>query len=64
MWPIFWAVLSLGVDPTFLAHVANVIWHGTDAEICKFACHARWPYVLFLLNQFYGYDLVFQGYGE
>ena len=62
--PSVGAVLSLEVDPMFLACVANATWHDTDVEMHKFALHSRGPHALFHVKQLHGYDLVFWGSGE
>ena len=62
--PTVGAVISLKVEPTFLAHVANAMWHDADVEIRKIAHHASGFHALFHVKQVHGYDLVFRGSGE
>ena len=62
--PTVWAVMSLEVKPTFLARVANAMWHDADLEMRKFACHARGSHALFHVKQLHSFDLVFRGSGE
>ena len=57
-------VMSLEVEPTFLAHVANATWHDADVKMCKIACRARGSHALFHVKQLHGFDLVHRGSGE
>ena len=57
-------VLSLEVEPTFLARVASATWHDADVEMRKVAHHARGSHALFHIKQLHGFDLVFRGSGE
>ena len=56
--------LSLEVEPTFLARVANATWHDADVEMRKIARHTRGLHALFHVKQLHGFDLVFRGSGE
>ena len=56
--------LSLEVEPTFLARVANTTWHDTDVEMHKIARRARGSHALFHVKQLHGFDLVYRGSGE
>ena len=62
--PVVGAVMSLEVEPTFLARVANATWHDSDVEMCKITRHARGSHALFHVKQLHGFDLVFRGSGE
>ena len=62
--PTVGTALSLEVEPTFLAHVANATWYDADVEMRKIACHARGSHALFHAKQLHGFDLVFLGSGE
>ena len=62
--PTVGTVLSLEVEPTFLARAANATWHDTDVEMRKIDHHARGSHALFHLKQLHGYDLVYCGSGE
>ena len=56
--------MSLEVEPTFLARVANAMWHDVDIEMCKIAHHARVSHALFHVKQLHSSNLVFRGSGE
>ena len=62
--PTIGTALSLEVEPTFLARVANIMWHDTDVEMRKIARRARGSHALFHVKQLQGFDLVFHGSGE
>ena len=62
--PTVGAVMSLEVEPTFLAHVANARWYDADMEMCKIARRARGSHALFHVKQLHGFDLVYRGFGE
>ena len=56
--------MSLEVEPTFLARIANATYHDADVEMRKIACHARGSHALFHVKQWHGYDLVLRSSGE
>ena len=56
--------MSLEVEPTFLAHVANAMWLDADMEMRKIACRTRYSHALFHVKQLHSFDLVFHGSGE
>ena len=58
------AVMSLKVEPTFLARVANAMWHDADVEMRKIVHHARGSHALFHVKQLHSFDLVFRSSGE
>ena len=62
--PAVGTALSLEVEPTFLACVANATWHDADMEMRKIANHARGSHALFHVKQLRGFDLVYHGSGE
>ena len=62
--PTVGTVLSLEVEPTFLARVANATWHDADVEMCKIAHRARESHALFHVKQLHGCNLVYRGSGE
>ena len=62
--PAVGTALSLEVEPTFLARVANATWHDADVEMRKIARRARGSHVLFHVKQLHGFDLVYRGSGE
>ena len=62
--PSVGAVLSMEVEPMFLARVSSSTWNASDVEMCKLACHAMRPHALFYVKQLHCYDLVFRGSGE
>ena len=62
--PTVGTALSLEVEPTFLAHVANATWHDANVEMCKIARRARGSHALFHVKQLHGFDLVYRGSGE
>ena len=62
--PTVGTALSLEVEPTFLARVANATWHDADVEMRKIACRARGSHALFHVKQLHGFDLVYRGSGE
>ena len=62
--PIIGTALSLEVKPTFVAHVANAMWHDADVEMREIACHARGSHALFHVKQLHGFDLVLCSSGE
>ena len=45
------AVVSLEVEPTFLARVAYATWHDADVEMRKIAHRARGSHALFHVKQ-------------
>ena len=49
--PTVGAVMSLEVEPTFLARVANATWHDADVEMRKIARHTRGSHALFHVKQ-------------
>ena len=61
--PAVGTALSLEVEPTFLARVANATWHEADVEMRKIACHARGSHALFHVKQLHAFDLVYPGSG-
>ena len=62
--PAVETALSLEVEPTFLARVANATWHDADVEMRKIARRARGSHALFHVKQLHGFDLVYRGSGE
>ena len=62
--PVVGTVLSLEVEPTFLARVAKATWHEADVKMRKIARCARGSHVLFHVKQLHGFDLVYRGSGE
>ena len=62
--PAVGTALSLEVEPTFLARVANATCHDADVEMRKLARHARGSHALFHVKQLHSFDLVYRGSGE
>ena len=62
--PSVGAVISLEVEPTFLARVANTTCYDSNMEMCELAHCSRGPHALFHVKQLLGFDLVFRGSGE
>ena len=62
--PTVGALMSLQVEPMFLARVANATWHDTDVEMRKITRHARGSHALFHVKQLHSFDLVYHGSGE
>ena len=62
--PTAGTVMSLEVEPTFLARVSNATWHDDDVEMRKIARHARGSYALFHMKQLHSFNLVYRGSGE
>ena len=62
--PTVGTVMSLEVEPTFLARVSIATWHDADVEMHKIARCARGSHALFHVKQLHGFDLVFRGSGE
>ena len=62
--PAVGTALSLEVEPTFLACVANDTWCDADVEMHKIARRARGSHALFHVKQLHGFDLVYRGAGE
>ena len=62
--PTIGAVMSLKVEPRFLARVENAMWHDTDMEMRIIARCVRGSHALFHVKQLHGFDLVFRGSGE
>ena len=57
------AVMSLEVEPTFLARVSDATWQHADMEMQKLAQRARGSHALFHVRQVQGVKLVFRGAG-
>ena len=62
--PTVGAVMSLEVEPMFLACVANATWHDANVEMRKIAHRARGSHALCHVKQLHGLDLVYHGSGE
>ena len=62
--PTVGTALSLEVKPTFLARVANAMWHDADVEVLKIAHRTRGSHALFHVKQLHGFDLVYCSSGE
>ena len=62
--PAIGTALSLEVEPTFLARVANAMWHDADVKMRKIARRVRGSHALFHVQQLHGFDLVYRGSGE
>ena len=55
----FTHMLSLKVEPTFLAHVAEATWAKSDVEIRKLVCRATGAHAIFHIRELHGFKLVF-----
>ena len=62
--PAVGIALSLEVEPTFLARVANATWHDTDVEMHKIAHRARGSHALFHVKQLLSFDWVYRSSDE
>ena len=52
--PTVGAIMSLEVEPTFLARVAHAMWHDADVEMRKIAHRARGSHAFFHVKQLHG----------
>ena len=59
--PVKGHVLSLEVEPTFLARVHEATWQATYAEMRKLAHRARGTHAMFYVGSRYGFEFVFRG---
>ena len=57
-------VLSLEVEPTFLARVHEAMWQASDTEMQKLARRARGTHAMFHVGIRHGFELIFRGQGE
>ena len=54
-------VLSLEVEPTFLACVGEATWANADAEMRNLVCRATGAHSSFHIRELHGFKLVFRG---
>ena len=54
-------MLSLEVEPTFLAHVHEATWQLSDAEMQKLVHRARGTHAMFHVGTRHGLEFVFRG---
>ena len=59
--PSVGTVISLEVEPMFLAHVAEATWAEADVEMRKLVRRAQGSHASFHIRELHGFKLVFRG---
>ena len=54
-------VLSLEVEPTFLARVAEAMWANAGVEMQELVCRATGAHAGFHIRELHGFKLIFRG---